>query len=95
MKLTKKKTYMDDYAVQHCLYAKKTHGNPDMHMHNAHAQGGTVDRKRWLHRFILHSARRATGQDDLVDNAYSTIRTSHILRHRDLCDTVLPTLARC
>lgn len=39
MKLTKKKTYMDDYAVQHCLYAKKTHGNPDMHMHNAHAQG--------------------------------------------------------
>lgn len=58
-------------------------------MHNAHAQGGTVDRKRWLHRFILHSARRATGQDDLVDNAYSTTRTSHILRHRDLCDTVL------
>lgn len=58
-------------------------------MHNAHAQRGTVDRKRWLHRFILHSARRATGQDDLVDNAYSTTRTSHILRHRDLCDTVL------
>lgn len=36
--------------------------------------------------FYSPQRRRATGQDDLMDNAYST---SHILRHRDLCDTVL------